>query len=82
MPQAPRRAGIGGGASPVAAAPAMWLPIRKTALSNSEEQTRCPCPVLSLSRSAASVAVTPKTAPRMSMIEAPARSGRPGGPVM
>ena len=82
MPQAPRRAGIGGGGSPVAARPAMWLPIRKTALSNSAPLTRCPCPVVSRSRSAACTATTPKTAPRMSMIEAPARSGRPGGPVM
>ena len=62
--------------------PAMCVAIRNAALSNSALLTRWPLPVVSRSRRAAWTATTPNTAPRMSMIEAPARSGWPGGPVM
>ena len=80
--QAPRRAGIGLASSPVAVMPAMCVLIRNAALSNSALETRWPLPVTSRSRSAACAATTPKIAPMMSMTEAPARSGWPGGPVM
>ena len=57
----------------------MCVLVRKAALSNSALPTRCPLPVLSRSRSAARAAMTPNMAP---LTDAPARSGRPAGPVM
>ena len=73
---------MGGMSCPVAAMPDMWVAIRKAALSNRAAPTRWPRPVRSRSRSAACTPTTPNTAPRMSITEAPARSGWPGGPVM
>ena len=68
--------------APVAAMPAICVLMRKTALSNSELAMRWPLPVASRSRSAAWIAMTPNIAPMMSITDAPARSGRPGGPVI
>ena len=73
---------MGRASRPVAVMPAMWVLMRKAALSNSALLTRWPLPVTSRSRRAACAATTPNTAPMMSMTEAPARNGRPGGPVM
>ena len=56
MPQPPRRAGIGGIASPVSASPAMCCPIMNTVLSNSALLTSWPLPVRSRSRNAARIA--------------------------
>jgi hypothetical protein len=81
-PQAFLRAGIGGSGPPITALPTTNAPSMNVALSNRELATFCPMPVASRSRSAASAATTPNTPPRISMTGAPARNGRPGGPVM
>ena len=82
MPQAPSRAGIGGGGRPVTAWPAMCCAIRKAVVSNSADLINWPRPVRSRSRNAACTPMTANMPPMMSMTEEPARSGWPGGPVM
>ena len=76
------RSGIGGEATPVAAYCSMCCADESTQFSNSPTCTSWPLPVRSRSASAASAPITPNMPPMMSLTDEPARSGRPGGPVM
>ena len=81
-PGRPLRAGIGGTGAPVIRCCCMFCAERNTQFSNSALCTSWPRPVRSRSRSAARTPIAPNMPPMMSLTDVPARSGRPGGPVM
>ena len=69
-------------ALPVTANCAMCCETRNALFSNSALVTNWPRPVRARSISAPMMPMTANMPPMMSLTEAPARSGRPGGPVM
>ncbi|SEP07939.1 hypothetical protein SAMN02990966_03857 [Rhodospirillales bacterium URHD0017] len=73
---------MGGGGAPFMAVMARCCPIRNTTDSNKALSTSPPLPVRWRCCSVSTVPKAPKSPPRMSTTEVPARNGRPVGPVM